>query len=231
MFSFFQLITEDKYVVTQQIREASIVIKNTKEPPLTLTIHLTSPLVREEIERAAAGGKLLIESLSVFLSFFLFFLLFPLFLVAPCFQQGGQAGNQPRQILFIGPSMELEDKKCSHIMKVCYAYSSLDTLVVPCNVIGHFWWPNIQYRAGSLLTSEDVAFSSPLMIKVTKEMKAYWEFNQIQKERPLCLHVFYHWWWTVCIAAKMSSKTCSDAQQWAIDSLWCCWAEKARGCR
>ncbi|XP_037647771.1 interleukin enhancer-binding factor 3 homolog isoform X3 [Sebastes umbrosus] len=53
-------ITEDKYVVTQHIREASIVIKNTKEPPLTLTIHLTSPLVREDIERAASG-----ESLSV----------------------------------------------------------------------------------------------------------------------------------------------------------------------
>lgn len=49
---------EDKYVVTQHIREASIVIKNTKEPPLTLTIHLTSPVVREEMERAAAGGKL-----------------------------------------------------------------------------------------------------------------------------------------------------------------------------
>ncbi|KAM8723255.1 interleukin enhancer-binding factor 3 homolog isoform 3-T3 [Acanthopagrus schlegelii] len=50
--------TEDKYVVTQHIREASIVIKNTKEPPLTLTIHLTSPLVREEIERAATGDSL-----------------------------------------------------------------------------------------------------------------------------------------------------------------------------
>uniref|UniRef100_A0A665W466 Interleukin enhancer binding factor 3b n=1 Tax=Echeneis naucrates TaxID=173247 RepID=A0A665W466_ECHNA len=51
-------ITEDKYVVTQHIREASIVIKNTKEPPLTLTIHLTSPLVREEMEKAAAGETL-----------------------------------------------------------------------------------------------------------------------------------------------------------------------------
>uniref|UniRef100_A0A3Q1I9D5 Interleukin enhancer binding factor 3b n=1 Tax=Anabas testudineus TaxID=64144 RepID=A0A3Q1I9D5_ANATE len=51
-------ITEDKYVVTQHIREASIIIKNTKEPPLTLTIHLTSPVVREEIERAAAGETL-----------------------------------------------------------------------------------------------------------------------------------------------------------------------------
>ncbi|XP_041672901.1 interleukin enhancer-binding factor 3 homolog isoform X2 [Cheilinus undulatus] len=52
--------TEEKYVVTQHIREASIVIKNTKEPPLTLTIHLTSPVVREEMEKAASG-----ESLSV----------------------------------------------------------------------------------------------------------------------------------------------------------------------
>ncbi|KAF0032334.1 hypothetical protein F2P81_014624 [Scophthalmus maximus] len=55
-----KLIIEDKYVVTQNIHEASIVIKNTKEPPLTLTINLTSPLVREDVERAAAG-----ESLSV----------------------------------------------------------------------------------------------------------------------------------------------------------------------
>uniref|UniRef100_A0A673CVQ1 Interleukin enhancer binding factor 3b n=1 Tax=Sphaeramia orbicularis TaxID=375764 RepID=A0A673CVQ1_9TELE len=53
-----KLITEDKYVVSQNIREASIVIKNTKELPLTLTIHLTSPVVREEMERAAAGETL-----------------------------------------------------------------------------------------------------------------------------------------------------------------------------
>lgn len=99
-------------------------------------------------------------------------------------------------------------------MKLCYAYSSLDSLVVPCDVIVHFWWPNIQYRAGSLLTAEDMAFSPPLMIKVTNEMKAYWEFNQ--KERPLCLHVFYHWWWTVCIAAKMSSKTWWNCP-WLLD--------------
>ncbi|XP_068192383.1 interleukin enhancer-binding factor 3 homolog isoform X2 [Antennarius striatus] len=52
--------TEDKYVVTQNIQEACIVIKNTKEPPLTLTINLTSPVVREEIEKTAPG-----ESLSV----------------------------------------------------------------------------------------------------------------------------------------------------------------------
>ncbi|KAM9843634.1 interleukin enhancer-binding factor 3 homolog [Aulostomus maculatus] len=53
-----KLVTEDKYVVTQNVREASIVIKNAKESPLTLTINLTSPLVREEIERAAAGETL-----------------------------------------------------------------------------------------------------------------------------------------------------------------------------
>ncbi|XP_071774562.2 interleukin enhancer-binding factor 3 homolog isoform X1 [Centroberyx gerrardi] len=53
-----KVITEDKYVVSQHIREATIVIKNTKEPPLTLTIHMTSPLVREEVERVAAGETL-----------------------------------------------------------------------------------------------------------------------------------------------------------------------------
>uniref|UniRef100_A0AAY4B277 Interleukin enhancer-binding factor 3 n=1 Tax=Denticeps clupeoides TaxID=299321 RepID=A0AAY4B277_9TELE len=55
-----KLITEEKYEVTQCIREATIIIKNAKEPPLTLTIHLTSPIVREEAEKQAAG-----ESLSV----------------------------------------------------------------------------------------------------------------------------------------------------------------------
>lgn len=49
-----------------------------------------------------------------------------------------------------------------HIIKLRYAYSSLASLVVPCNVTVHFWWPNIQYRAGSLLTAEDMAFSPPL---------------------------------------------------------------------
>lgn len=32
-------------------------IKNTKEPPLSLTIHLTSPVVREEMEKVLAGGR------------------------------------------------------------------------------------------------------------------------------------------------------------------------------
>lgn len=69
-FFFNQLVTEDKYVVSPQIREASIVIKNTKETPLTLTIHLTSPVVREEMEKVAAGGKLIHQD--PFVLFFLF---------------------------------------------------------------------------------------------------------------------------------------------------------------
>lgn len=50
-------ITEDKYVVTQSVKDATIVIKSSKEPPLSLTIHMTSPLVREDVEKAAAGGR------------------------------------------------------------------------------------------------------------------------------------------------------------------------------
>ncbi|XP_061555570.1 interleukin enhancer-binding factor 3 homolog isoform X1 [Phycodurus eques] len=53
-----KVVTEDQYVVSQHLREACIIIKNTKEPPLTLTIHLTSPLVREDMEKAAAGETL-----------------------------------------------------------------------------------------------------------------------------------------------------------------------------
>ncbi|PKU28835.1 hypothetical protein llap_20861 [Limosa lapponica baueri] len=48
-------ITEDKYEIIQSVGDAAIVIKNTKEPPLTLTIHLTSPVVREEMEKQLAG--------------------------------------------------------------------------------------------------------------------------------------------------------------------------------
>uniref|UniRef100_A0A8C0BZ75 Interleukin enhancer binding factor 3 n=1 Tax=Buteo japonicus TaxID=224669 RepID=A0A8C0BZ75_9AVES len=51
-------ITEDKYEIIQSVGDAAIVIKNTKEPPLTLTIHLTSPVVREEMEKQLAGETL-----------------------------------------------------------------------------------------------------------------------------------------------------------------------------
>uniref|UniRef100_A0A8C4LK51 Spermatid perinuclear RNA-binding protein n=1 Tax=Equus asinus asinus TaxID=83772 RepID=A0A8C4LK51_EQUAS len=48
-------VTEDKYEILQSVDDAAIVIKNTKEPPLSLTIHLTSPVVREEMEKVLAG--------------------------------------------------------------------------------------------------------------------------------------------------------------------------------
>ncbi|XP_032939670.1 interleukin enhancer-binding factor 3 isoform X2 [Catharus ustulatus] len=51
-------ITEDKYEIIQSVADAAIVIKNTKEPPLSLTIHLTSPVVREELEKQLAGETL-----------------------------------------------------------------------------------------------------------------------------------------------------------------------------
>ncbi|XP_023572694.1 interleukin enhancer-binding factor 3 [Octodon degus] len=51
-------VTEDKYEILQSVDDAAIVIKNTKEPPLSLTIHLTSPVVREEMEKMLAGETL-----------------------------------------------------------------------------------------------------------------------------------------------------------------------------
>ncbi|NWU27917.1 ILF3 factor, partial [Dyaphorophyia castanea] len=44
--------------VALSVGDAAIIIKNTKEPPLTLTIHLTSPVVREELEKQLAGETL-----------------------------------------------------------------------------------------------------------------------------------------------------------------------------
>ncbi|KAM8972490.1 interleukin enhancer-binding factor 3 [Pelodytes ibericus] len=51
----FASVSEEKYDVIQDIRDATIVIKNTKEPTLTLNIRLTSPLVREEVEKLSSG--------------------------------------------------------------------------------------------------------------------------------------------------------------------------------
>lgn len=56
-FFFLQTVTEDKYEILQSVDDAAILIKNTKEPPLSLTIHLTSPVVREEMEKVLAGGR------------------------------------------------------------------------------------------------------------------------------------------------------------------------------
>ncbi|XP_076424610.1 spermatid perinuclear RNA-binding protein isoform X5 [Peromyscus maniculatus bairdii] len=46
-----QKLTEEKYQVEQCISEASIIIRNTKEPTLTLKVILTSPLIRDELEK------------------------------------------------------------------------------------------------------------------------------------------------------------------------------------
>ncbi|XP_051568186.1 interleukin enhancer-binding factor 3-like isoform X2 [Myxocyprinus asiaticus] len=52
---FIKDVTEDKYVITPSIQEAAIIVTSTKEPLLKLTIRLTSPLVREQVEKEAAG--------------------------------------------------------------------------------------------------------------------------------------------------------------------------------
>ncbi|KAM3926115.1 interleukin enhancer-binding factor 3 isoform 2-T2 [Leptodactylus fuscus] len=57
----FASVSEEKYDVVPNIREASIVIKNSKEPQLTLNIRLTSTLVREEVEKLSAGETLSIS--------------------------------------------------------------------------------------------------------------------------------------------------------------------------
>ncbi|GCC36028.1 interleukin enhancer-binding factor 3 homolog isoform X2 [Chiloscyllium punctatum] len=51
----FATITEEKYEINPSMKDAAIIIKNDKEEPLTLKIKLTSPLVREELEKQAAG--------------------------------------------------------------------------------------------------------------------------------------------------------------------------------
>ncbi|XP_026890858.1 spermatid perinuclear RNA-binding protein isoform X5 [Panthera pardus] len=51
-----QKLTEEKYEVEQCVDEASIIIRNTKEPTLTLKVILTSPLIRDELEKKDGGG-------------------------------------------------------------------------------------------------------------------------------------------------------------------------------
>ncbi|XP_065593360.1 spermatid perinuclear RNA-binding protein isoform X6 [Cyrtonyx montezumae] len=46
-----QKLTEEKYVVEEHVNEAAIIIRNTKEPKLTLKVILTSPLIRDEAEK------------------------------------------------------------------------------------------------------------------------------------------------------------------------------------
>ncbi|NXC37085.1 STRBP protein, partial [Campylorhamphus procurvoides] len=46
-----QKLTEEKYLVEEHVNEAALVIRNTKEPKLTLKVILTSPLIRDEAEK------------------------------------------------------------------------------------------------------------------------------------------------------------------------------------
>uniref|UniRef100_A0A8D0G831 Spermatid perinuclear RNA-binding protein n=1 Tax=Sphenodon punctatus TaxID=8508 RepID=A0A8D0G831_SPHPU len=46
-----QKLTEEKYHVEQHVDEAAMIIRNTKEPPLTLKVTLTSPVIRDEAEK------------------------------------------------------------------------------------------------------------------------------------------------------------------------------------
>ncbi|XP_072209221.1 spermatid perinuclear RNA-binding protein isoform X1 [Excalfactoria chinensis] len=46
-----QKLTEEKYLVEEHVNEAAIIVRNTKEPKLTLKVILTSPLIRDEAEK------------------------------------------------------------------------------------------------------------------------------------------------------------------------------------
>ncbi|XP_010192992.1 PREDICTED: spermatid perinuclear RNA-binding protein [Mesitornis unicolor] len=46
-----QKLTEEKYLVEEHVNEAALIIRNTKEPKLTLKVILTSPLIRDEAEK------------------------------------------------------------------------------------------------------------------------------------------------------------------------------------
>lgn len=51
-------VTEEKYVITPSIQEAAIIVTSTNEPMLKLSIHLTSPVVREQVDKEASGGMI-----------------------------------------------------------------------------------------------------------------------------------------------------------------------------
>uniref|UniRef100_A0A672LAH6 DZF domain-containing protein n=1 Tax=Sinocyclocheilus grahami TaxID=75366 RepID=A0A672LAH6_SINGR len=53
---FIKDVTEEKYVITPSIQDAAIIVTSPKEPILKLSIHLTSPVVREQVKKEASGG-------------------------------------------------------------------------------------------------------------------------------------------------------------------------------
>lgn len=58
-------VTEDVYTVTQNIPDSTIVIQNAKEQPLTMTVNLTSPLVREEAEKVEGVDDVEVKDMEV----------------------------------------------------------------------------------------------------------------------------------------------------------------------
>ncbi|TRY92303.1 hypothetical protein DNTS_029774, partial [Danionella cerebrum] len=44
-------VTKETYVITPSVQEAAVIVTNTKAPLLKLTIHLTSPVVSEQVEK------------------------------------------------------------------------------------------------------------------------------------------------------------------------------------
>ncbi|XP_016118514.1 interleukin enhancer-binding factor 3 homolog, partial [Sinocyclocheilus grahami] len=55
---FIKDVTEEKYVITPSIQDAAIIVTSPKEPILKLSIHLTSPVVREQVKKEASGGMI-----------------------------------------------------------------------------------------------------------------------------------------------------------------------------
>lgn len=51
-------VTEEKYVITPSIPDAAIIVTSPTEPSLKLSIHLTSPVVREQVEKESSGGMI-----------------------------------------------------------------------------------------------------------------------------------------------------------------------------
>lgn len=49
-------VTEEKYVITPSIPDAAIIVTSPTESRLKLSIHLTSPVIREQVEKEASGG-------------------------------------------------------------------------------------------------------------------------------------------------------------------------------
>ncbi|XP_052415242.1 interleukin enhancer-binding factor 3a [Carassius gibelio] len=52
---FIKDVTEEKYVITPSIQDAAIIVTSPTEPSLKLSIHLSSPVVREQVEKEASG--------------------------------------------------------------------------------------------------------------------------------------------------------------------------------